>query len=81
MVGNGAFSHKIDYFRKFMEIINLDGHPNRITGSKVTTILLNGWTYIGKGPRMQAYFVCTFYYRIVPSFTNFTHALVAHDIF
>ena len=25
------------------EILNLKGHPNRITGSKVTAILLNGW--------------------------------------
>ena len=27
----------------FLEILNLEGHPNRITGSKVTAILLNGW--------------------------------------
>ena len=25
------------------EILNLKGHPNGITGSKVTAILLNGW--------------------------------------
>ena len=25
------------------EIINLEGHPNYITGSRVTAILLNGW--------------------------------------
>ena len=23
--------------------INLEGHPNRITGSRVTAIFLNGW--------------------------------------
>ena len=27
----------------FKEIRNLEGHPNRVTGSKVTAILLNGW--------------------------------------
>ena len=43
MVVDGAFSHKIDYVRKFEEIINLEGYPNSITGSRVTAILLNGW--------------------------------------
>ena len=39
-----AFSHIIDYeCYNFNEILNLKGHPNCITGSKVTTILLNGW--------------------------------------
>ena len=27
----------------FLEILNLVGHLNRITGSRVTAILLNGW--------------------------------------
>ena len=44
MVGDGASSHKIDYVSKFKEILNLEGHQNRITGSRVTAILLNGWT-------------------------------------
>ena len=39
MVEDGAFSHKIDY----VIILNLEGHPNRIPGSKVTAILLNDW--------------------------------------
>ena len=26
-----------------MEILNLEGHPSCITGSRVTAILLNGW--------------------------------------
>ena len=42
MVEDDAFSHKIDYVTIFMEILNLKGHPNRITGLKVTAILLNG---------------------------------------
>ena len=43
MVEDGAFSHKKDYFTNFLEILNVEGHPNRITGSKFTVILLNGW--------------------------------------
>ena len=42
-VVDGAFSHKIDFVTIFKEILNPKGHPNRITGSKVTAILLNGW--------------------------------------
>ena len=43
MVGDGAFSHKIDYVKNFKEILNLEGHPNCIAGSKVIAILLNEW--------------------------------------
>ena len=43
MVEDGAFSHKIDYVKISKETLNLKGHPNHITGSKVTTILLIGW--------------------------------------
>ena len=43
MVEDGAFSHKIDYVSICLEILNLEGHPNCITGSRVTAILLNGW--------------------------------------
>ena len=43
MVEDGTFSHKINYVTVFQEIINLEGHPNRNTGSKVTAILLNLW--------------------------------------
>ena len=42
-VADGAFSHKIDYVTIFKEILNPEGHPNRITCSKVTANLLNGW--------------------------------------
>ena len=44
MVEDGASSHKIDYFSKFSEILNLEGQHNHITGSRVMAILLNGWT-------------------------------------
>ena len=42
-VEDGAFRHKKDYVTIFKEILNPKEHPNRITGSKVTAILLNGW--------------------------------------
>ena len=42
MVEDGAFSHKID-FVTILEILNLKGHQTRITCSRVTAILLNGW--------------------------------------
>ena len=45
MVGDGAFSHKIDYVTFLLEIINLERHPNRTTGSRVTAVLLNGWIF------------------------------------
>ena len=33
MVGDGAFSHKIDFVTIFKDIVNLEGHLNHITGS------------------------------------------------
>ena len=42
-VADGALSHNIDYVTIFEKILNTEGHQNRITGSKVTQILLNGW--------------------------------------
>ena len=59
MVEDNAFSRKIDYVTIFKEILNLKGHPNRIIGSKVTAILLNGWILLivgassVKGLRLQ----------------------------
>ena len=43
MVEDSAFSHNIDYITILKKILNLGGHPNCITGSKVTAILLDGW--------------------------------------
>ena len=43
MVEYGALCHKIDYVTIFYDILNLKGHPNCITGSRITAILLNGW--------------------------------------
>ena len=42
-VADWDFSHKTDYVTIFQEILNFKRHPNRITGPKVTAILLNGW--------------------------------------
>ena len=43
MDGDGAFSHNIDYVTLFKDILNLEGHPNLSTSSRVTVTLLNGW--------------------------------------
>ena len=43
MIGDGAFSHKIDYVTFFWEILNLEGYINRIIGSRFVVILLNVW--------------------------------------
>ena len=42
MVKDGAFSYKIGSVTLFQEILNPEGHQNRITGSKVTATFLNG---------------------------------------
>ena len=42
-IADGAFSHKIDYVTIYKKSLNPEEHPNRITGSKVTAIFLNGW--------------------------------------
>ena len=41
MVGDGASTHKMDYLKK-KDILNLEGHHNRTTGSRVKAILLKG---------------------------------------
>ena len=40
--GDGAFSQKIDYVTLLWDFLNIEGHPHRITGSRVMAILLNG---------------------------------------
>ena len=52
MVGNGAFNNKIAYISIFREILNLEGHQNCISGSRVREILMNGWIFlIGEASR------------------------------
>ena len=43
MVGDGAFCHKIDYVGTFYAVLNLKGHFNCISGSRVLAILLKGF--------------------------------------
>ena len=65
MVTNGAFSHKIDYITSFYENISLKGQQNRITGPRVTAILLNGWIFpIGQSDEASWWRVC--YQRSLP---------------
>ena len=42
-VGDRASSYKIDYIIGIKTFLNPKGHQNRITGTKVTAILLMGW--------------------------------------
>ena len=44
MVEDGDFSHKIDYFTIFKDILNLEGLP------KVTVIWMTGWILPIGGP-------------------------------
>ena len=43
MVKDSLSSYKIDYVIVIKNFLNPEGHQNRITGSKVTGILLKGW--------------------------------------
>ena len=42
-VRDTSSSYKIDYAIGIRTFLNPEGHPNPITGSKVTAILLKGW--------------------------------------
>ena len=65
VVEDGAFSHKMDYFKKIMGILNLEGHSNCITGSKVLAILLNGWILPFGGVASGRVCVCSLRRRLV----------------
>ena len=68
-----AFTHKIDYVTIFKAILNLKGHPNCITGSKVTANFdelvdfAYWWSFSGEGSAPAAYAAGLFryYYQIV----------------
>ena len=68
MVGDGKFSHIKDYFTMLNEILNLKGHPNRITGSKVMAILLYGWASAVKGLHLLV--PLSFLYICFTSYSN-----------
>ena len=42
-VGDSSSSYKIDFVIVIKTFLNPEGHQNRISGSKVTAILLKGW--------------------------------------
>ena len=42
-VRDSSFSYKIDYFIVIKTFLNPEGHQNRISGSKVTAILVKEW--------------------------------------
>ena len=56
MVEYGAFSNKIDHVTIFLDILNLEGHLNRITGSRVTAILFGGFCLLGELQRSGFFF-------------------------
>ena len=65
MVGNGALSYKIVYITIFKEILNLEGHQNHTTSSKVMAILLSAWNFpIGQSGGASRWRVC--YQRGLP---------------
>ena len=46
-------------YYKFLDIINLEGHQNYIIGTRVTTILMNGWIFpIGQSSEASPWKVC-----------------------
>ena len=77
MVTNGALNHKIDYITIFQEILNLEGHQNWITGSRVTDILLNVWIFpivqSGEANRWRVW-----YQLCLGLFKNYSHTSL-HD--
>ena len=75
---DGAFSHKIGYITIFKEIVNPEGHLNRITGSKVTAILLNGWVLPIGGASSGRVCACSLRSRLVgnpPDAQNLTYCV------
>ena len=70
MVGNGAFSHKINCITIFFLILNLKGPLNCITCSRVTAILLNGGIFhFGQSGEASLLRVC--YQRGLPRLVTY----------
>ena len=56
MVRDSTSSYKIDYVIVIKNFLNPEGNQHRISGSKVTAILLKGWiggASSGEGLRLQ----------------------------
>ena len=54
-----SFQSYIDYVTIFLEILNPEKHPNCITGSKVTAILLNGLIFPIDGASLGRVCACS----------------------
>ena len=65
MVEDGALLHKISMLHFCYEIINLDGHQNRYTGSKATENMLNWWIFPVGGVASGRVCVCSLRCRLV----------------
>ena len=65
MIEDNTFSHKIGYVTIFKEILNFEGHPNCITGSKVMAILLNRWILPIGGVALGRVCACSLRSRLV----------------
>ena len=70
-VTDSAFSQKIDHVTILKEILNPYGNPNRITGSKVTAILLNGWCLPIGGASSGRVCACSLRSRLVLKLNDF----------
>ena len=57
MFGDVSSSHKIDWVKKFLEILNLGGQQNFIIGFKIIAILLNGWLLPIAGASSERVFI------------------------
>ena len=75
MVADGACSHKIDYVTILNEILNPEGHPNRINGLKVTAILLIGWILPISGASSRRVCACSLRSRPVSPFVSPRHPI------
>ena len=78
MVEDGAFSHKIDSVTIFLKILNLEGHPNCITGSGVTAILLKGWILSIGGASASTETLHLHTVREEFAFHNMTHCITTN---
>ena len=64
--GNGAYSHKIDYITICKKILNLEGHQNHSTGSRVMAILLEKSDFFPIGQSGEASWWRDGYHRGLP---------------
>ena len=69
MVRDITSSYKIDYGIVIKNFLNLEGHQNPVSGSKVMTLLLKGWILPIGGASSGRVCACSLHSRLV--FTDF----------